>query len=174
MTNAEFVNKYGTQAVQAAKGSGIFPETLLAQAILESASGKSLLTTKYNAFFGIKDTKDWTGPTVNMKTGEILKGKPEVISSNFRAYGSFEESARDYIKFLKVNPRYTKAGVFTAKTYTDQIKAIAAAGYATGVNYAKSLIQIANGIVDDISRVVKNNGGLLGTLLLLTGTFFFN
>lgn len=173
MTNAEFVTKYGAQAVQAAKGSGIFPETLLAQAILESASGKSLLTTKYNAFFGIKDTADWTGPTINMRTGEVFNGKATKISSNFRVYNSFAESARDYIKFLKDNPRYTKAGVFKAKSYADQIKAIAAAGYATGLNYAKEVTNIANGIVDDIQRVVKNNPGIT-TLLFLTGTFFFN
>lgn len=172
MTNAEFVKKYGAGAIAAAKGSGIFPETLLAQAILESRSGTSTLTTRYFAFFGIKADSSWHGPSVNMKTGEVFDGKKTTINSNFRAYGNFAESAADYINFLKTNTRYTNAGVFMAKNYSDQIKAIAKAGYATGVNYASTVINIANGIVDDIVGIAKNNK--LGILFFLTGTFFFN
>lgn len=54
MTNAEFVKKHYGQALVASKGSGIFIETLLGQSILETSSGKSLLSSKYNNYFGIK------------------------------------------------------------------------------------------------------------------------
>jgi flagellum-specific peptidoglycan hydrolase FlgJ len=155
MTNAEFVKKHYNEAYEASKGSGIFVETLLGQSILETSSGKSQLSNKYNNYFGIKADSSWKGPSINMKTGEVFDGKKVTINSNFRVYDSFKESAKDYIKFLKENPRYAKAGVFNAKDYKEQIQAIKNAGYATGTEYVSSVVRIVSGITDDISDMAS-------------------
>jgi flagellum-specific peptidoglycan hydrolase FlgJ len=155
MTNSEFVKKHFNDAYESAKNSGIFLETLLGQSILETSSGKSLLSSKYNNYFGIKADKSWKGRSVNMKTGEVIDGKSVTINSNFRVYDSFKESADDYIRFLKTNPRYVKAGVFNAKNYQEQIQAIKNAGYATGTNYVNSVVNIVRGITKDITSLTK-------------------
>ena len=174
MTNAEFVKQHYGQALVASKGSGIFIETLLGQSILETSSGKSVLSSKYNNYFGIKADKSWKGPSVNMKTGEVFNGQKVVINSNFRVYDSFLDSAKDYIKFLTTNPRYTKAGVFTAKDYKEQIQSIKNAGYATGTNYVSSVLNIVSGITDDIALFATKNKTPLGVgaLLMLVGGYY--
>ena len=96
MTNAEFVKKHYGQALVASKGSGIFIETLLGQSILETSSGKSLLSSKYNNYFGIKANKAWKGRTVNMKTGEVFNGKSVTINSDFRVYDFIISSNLEY------------------------------------------------------------------------------
>jgi flagellum-specific peptidoglycan hydrolase FlgJ len=175
MTNAEFVKKHIGQALVASKGSGIFIETLLGQSILETSSGKSQLSSKYNNYFGIKADKSWKGRSVNMKTGEVFNGKSVTINSDFRVYDSFLDSAKDYIKFLKTNPRYTKAGVFKAKDYKEQIQAIKNAGYATGTNYVSAVLRIVGGITDDIANFVSTNKAPIGLgvfLVILGGGYF--
>ena len=102
MTNAEFVKKHYGQALVASKGSGIFIETLLGQSILETSSGKSLLSSKYNNYFGIKADKSWKGRSVNMKTGEVFNGKSVTIDSDFRVYDSFLDSAKTSFFLLSI------------------------------------------------------------------------
>ena len=175
MTNAEFVKKHIGQALVASKGSGIFIETLLGQSILETSSGKSVLSSKYNNYFGIKADKSWKGRSVNMKTGEVFNGKSVTINSDFRVYDSFLDSARDYIKFLKENPRYTKAGVFKAKDYKEQIQAIKKAGYATVTNYVSAVVKIVGGITDDIANFISTNKAPigLGVFLVILGAGYY-
>ena len=175
MTNAEFVKKHYGQALVASKGSGIFIETLLGQSILETSSGKSLLSSKYNNYFGIKADSSWKGRSVNMKTGEVFNGKSVTINSDFRVYDSFLDSARDYIKFLKTNPRYTKYGVFKAKDYKEQIQAIKNAGYATGTNYVSAVLKIVGGITDDIALFTEQNKkpiSIIGLALIVGGAYY--
>jgi flagellum-specific peptidoglycan hydrolase FlgJ len=90
-----------------------------------------------------------------MKTGEVIDGKSVTINSNFRVYDSFKESADDYIRFLKTNPRYKDSGVFNAKNYQEQIEAIKKGGYATGTNYVNSVLGIIRGITKDITSLSK-------------------
>lgn len=156
MTNKEFVKKHFNDAYSVAKDSGIFVETLLGQSILESSSGKSLLSTKYNNYFGIKADKSWNGKSVNMKTGEVFNGKPTNINANFRVYNSFQESAKDYINFLKNNPRYQNSGVFSAKNIEQQIQAIKDGGYATATNYVSNVMKIVRGIKDEVVNLAKS------------------
>ena len=75
-----------------------------------------------------------------MRTAEYKNGKKYYINADFRKYKSFSESVADHAKFLSDNPRYTKYGVFTAKTYAEQAKAIQRAGYATDPKYAEKVI----------------------------------
>lgn len=121
---------------------GLFPSVLIAQAILESGWGKSTLASKYNNLFGIKVSAGWSGPGVNLKTNEIFDGVETTVTSAFRVYDNWKQSIADRNKFLRENPRYTKAGVFTATDPLEQIKALKQAGYATAENYVDSLLNI--------------------------------
>jgi len=108
---------------------------------LESNWGQSSLAAKYNNYFGIKKGSSWTGPTVNMKTGEVFNGQSTTINSDFRVYNSLIDSIRDRNKLLSTS-RY--AAVRTASTPLEQITAIKNAGYATALNYVSAIMSTIN------------------------------
>lgn len=173
LTRKEWTLKYAPVAIEVTRGTGIFPETLLAMAIVESQGqvngvyypGAGLVARKANNYFGIKKGVNWTGDVVNLPT----PGDKDKISV-FRVYDSFEESAKDYVSFLKKNQRYTKAGVFTAPNYQEQIINIARAGYAESPSYASVLTAVANTVKKNIANIIeplKNNNKILP--ILITG-----
>lgn len=144
MTRDEYVKKFEGTVQDAVKGTGLFASLMMAQAILESSDakgvpGNSTLARIHNNHFGIKADKAWLGPKVNLKTREVLDGKETVIGDFFRVYEDATQSFRDRVTFLKRNTRYTKAGVFIAKTPGDQAEALQKAGYATDPQYASIL-----------------------------------
>lgn len=139
LTRQDYIALYDDLAVKTTAGTGLFPSVMMAQAVVESNNGNSLLASKYKNHFGIKVGNDWTGKSVNLNTREVINGSNVVIADNFRVYDSVEESYIDRVKFLKDNPRYTTAGVFTATTPLEQIEALKRAGYATDPNYVSIL-----------------------------------
>lgn len=157
-TRQEFVDKYGAFIFKQVKGTGILPETLIGQAILESQGkdssgnwvvGGSKLSRNSNNYFGIKAGSSWNGKTYNINTGEYLKGRHVIVNANFRAYRSVKESIKDYIDFLKDNPRYAKA--LKQKDYYNQAKVLQLSGYATAPNYAEMI----KGIVEPLKIEIE-------------------
>lgn len=139
MTRTEFIKKFSPVVIEASINTGLFPSLFLAQAILESGDGKSLLSSKYKNYFGIKADKSWKGKKVNLNTREVIEGNSVVIGDWFRVYNNANDSFFDRVQFLIKNPRYTKHGVFTADTPQKQADALQRAGYATDPNYAQTL-----------------------------------
>ncbi|MBS5928689.1 MAG: glucosaminidase domain-containing protein [Clostridium sp.] len=121
---------------------GIFPSVTIAQAIHESAWGKSDLSVQANNLFGVKADENWKGETIEMPTKEYINGEEIIVIAKWRKYASFEDSIRDHGKFLKENSRYENAGVFKAKDYKEQAYAIRMAGYATDPQYASLICNI--------------------------------
>lgn len=140
MTNSEFIEKVGALAAADYPKSGVLPSLTVAQAILESGWGKSGLTAKANALFGIKAGKDWKGKRVNSKTFEYYDGERVDIVDCFRAYDSWAESVADHGAFLAGLPRYK--AVIGERDYQKACRAIQAAGYATAPDYADILISL--------------------------------
>lgn len=140
MTTEEYINTMGPIAQADYSRTGIFASVTLAQSIIESSWGKSGLTQKANNMFGIKCSSNWTGECINMNTGEYGSGGYYTIDAAFRKYDSIEASVSDHSLFLKENNRYVEAGVFTAKDYATQIRAIHNAGYATAPDYSSIII----------------------------------
>lgn len=144
-----FINKYAEAIIQSTRGTTLFPSLMMAQAILESTgkvgtewiAGASKLTRECNNFFGIKDQPrdEWHGLSRKYVTREVLNGKEVYITDYFRFYATPLECFKDRNRFLALNPRYAKAGVFTAKTPQAQAEALQKAGYATDPNYASTL-----------------------------------
>ena len=181
LTRDEFIKANYQKALNVTKGTGIFPETLLAMAVVESQGkgsdgnwypGLGLVAREASNYFGIKASAAWTGKTIALPTpGDADK------TSLFRMYNSFEDSLKDFVNFLKVNPRYTRAGVFSSPDYPTQIVNIARAGYAENPNYSSLITSVANKVkklMADYIEPIKNNGKILPLLvagLIITGYF---
>jgi len=191
LTREDFVKKYLPYIQNVTEGTGIFPGTLMAQAVIESQGkvngkwmvGGSRLSQRANNFFGIKASKDWKGRIFNIDTGEYTKEGVYYIQTGaaFRAYDSVRDSIADYVKFLKANPRYEKAGVFSAKSVKEQAEALKRAGYATALNYAQTIQSVYDGLkgyASGVLDVVKKNKGktilaVLGLGALVTGIIIY-
>ena len=137
-----FIKKVGALASADMKKSGVLASLTVAQAILESAWGKSELATGGNALFGIKATKSWKGKVYCKDTKECYDGVNLVTVNNatFRAYDSWEESVEDHSAFLKANKRYKE--VIGETDYKKACEAIKAAGYATDPDYVEKLVKL--------------------------------
>ncbi|WP_053070055.1 glucosaminidase domain-containing protein [Clostridium sp. K25] len=137
-----FINSIKDGAIASQKKHGVLASITISQAILESAWGRSQLSAKYKNLFGIKTDSSWKGPRINMETGEYRNGSHVMENWGFRVYSSYEESIEDHALFLVNNPRYSKAGLFSVKSYIGQANALVRAGYATSPDYARQLIQL--------------------------------
>ena len=143
-TRKEFIDKVAPGAVEGYRKYGVYASVTIGQAILESGWGESGLAKKANNLYGIKADSRWTGEYVVMQTKEeSSSGNKYTTSAKFRKYKDWNESTEDHAKFLKENQRYTKAGVFSATNYLDQLKAIKAAGYATDSKY----VSLVDGVI---------------------------
>lgn len=188
MTKQEFISTYYKDAVQATKGTKLFPETLITQLILESGYNLSNLAKVYNNFFGIKATPKWSGKVVSLTTkeynsngtsysvvgtGKTYNNYNSAVASGankmslFRIYNSPKDSFKGWVNFLQVNPRYKK--VFFATTPEAQFKELQNAGYATSPTYANQLTEIYNDLKPYIPAIAAGGGGLL----LLIGLAYY-
>ena len=116
------------------EGTYAYPASFtVTQASLESDDGNSELTQIANNLFGF--TADASYPRkVLMSTKEYIIGKGWVrMSRLFRGYGSWEESAIDYIRLIMTADRYkdvvAKAAAGDVNGWAD---ALDRSGYATG------------------------------------------
>ncbi len=74
-------------------------DNLTAQASLETGGGAHMFN--YN-FGGIKSESP-TGQTANCLTHEVVSGKELTVRQGFRAYGSIDAGAEDYVRVLRKN-----------------------------------------------------------------------
>lgn len=72
-------------------------DVLTAQASLETASGQQM----YNFNFGGIKGRGPSGATAICRTHEVVNGKEITIKDGFRAYGSLDEGAADYVKLMQ-------------------------------------------------------------------------
>jgi DNA-binding phage protein len=133
LSRAEYIEIYKPVAMQKMRDFGIPASITMAQAIVESASGNSMLARGANNHFGIK-CHEWTGETFTWDDDE----KNEC----FRKYVAAEESFHDHSLFLTRRPRY--AGLFELEItdYRAWAHGLRSAGYATNPQYAHMLIRI--------------------------------
>ncbi len=135
----EFINKIAPLIVAEGKKRGykIF-STVIAQAIIESASGTSSLGYKYHNYFGMKCGSSWKGKSVNLRTKEeYTVGTLTSIRDNFRVYGSMAEGVAGYYDFISTKRYANLKSAQTAQEYAERLKAD---GYATSSTYVNTLI----------------------------------
>lgn len=143
----DFINTLYPAAEKVAKELGLNPQVMLSQAALETGWGRFMIRDDAgkNSFnlFGIKADKRWQGESAVVSTLEYRGGVAQREQAAFRAYGSYEDSLRDYANFLQSNPRYTQA----LKNAADPVKftkGLQDAGYATDPAYAQKIQRILN------------------------------
>ncbi|MEB0058549.1 MULTISPECIES: flagellar assembly peptidoglycan hydrolase FlgJ [unclassified Variovorax] len=146
-TQSGFVSQHTEAAERVAQATGIPSAFMIGQAGHETGWGKSEIRNAdgSNAFnlFGIKATGSWTGKVAEITTTEYVDGEAKKVTAKFRAYGSYEESFRDYAKLIGESPRYAQARAQTgsATAYATELQR---AGYATDPAYAAKLSRAIN------------------------------
>lgn len=128
----EYVMRFYKTAIAEHKKYGIPASIKLAQGLLESASGQSVLSKKTNNHFGIK----WT-PGCDLK---YVVAKDDTPTDRFRVYKSAWFSYRDHSKFLMMD-RYKPCRKCN-KDYECWARQLKKCGYATSKHYTQSLIAI--------------------------------
>jgi hypothetical protein len=134
-------------AIKAARAdaaqTGVPASVTVAQAILESDWGRSLLARDANNYFGIKAMGSLgTDGVVWMPTGEFDDdGQAYETVSAFRAYKSLTESVADHDHMLRTASRYAAAMQLRndPKQFAQQL---AEAGYSTDPEYADKLVAL--------------------------------
>jgi flagellar protein FlgJ len=152
-TSKEYYDKMYNKLLEEGKKQGIAnPEAIAklgaAQTSLETGYGKHMVG---NNAFGIKAKAG--GASVGASTQEFENGKMVTKNQNFRKYNSPEESAADYIAFLKENKRYK--GVLEAKTGEEAISAQGKTGYATDPAYFQKLADINGKMGANVSALTS-------------------
>ena len=113
---------------------------IIAQAIVESGWGESVLASKYNNYFGLKCGSSWKGSSVNMATREEYKpGVVTNIRDNFRTYEDFDAGIRGYFEFISYSRYSNLKGVTNPREYCEKIKSD---GYATSSSYVDTLMRV--------------------------------
>lgn len=144
MTDAQlkFIEKIAKAVKKYAPKYGIkIYSPIIAQAILESAWGKSKLAEKNN-FFGLKAGSSFKGDTIQLETKEEINGKLVVVSDTFRAFKSVDAGVKGYFDFINTKRYENLKGVTDPETYLTNIKKD---GYATASNYVPSLMRVIAG-----------------------------
>jgi len=143
MTQAQksFIATVGLMASADMQRSGVLASLTIAQAILESGWGTSTLAKNANALFGIKADARWNGRVYSTSTMECYDGVNYTSEvAPFRAYDSWQHSVNDHSDFLRAGSRYK--AVIGERNYKRACNAIHRAGYATGPDYARKLINL--------------------------------
>ncbi|RBT46561.1 peptidoglycan DD-metalloendopeptidase family protein [Enterococcus hirae] len=156
-----FIRKIGESARKIGQENDLYASVMIAQAILESASGQSQLAQapNYN-LFGIKGTHNGKG--VSFATQEDLgDGTLYTTQATFRQYENYEDSLNDYAQLLKeglTGNSHFYDGVWktNAKTYQEATKFLTGR-YATDTSYDKKL----NGLIEtyDLTKYDKEVSG---------------
>lgn len=132
-TYVEYINTWKKVAVQQQKDYGVPASITMAQALLESAAGKSDLAVKAKNHFGIKCTSEWSGGVYyynDNRRGEC-----------FRKYKDAAESFKDHSIFLQ-RPRYATCFEIAVEDYEGWAYRLRQCGYATDPLYASKLIKL--------------------------------
>jgi LysM repeat protein/flagellum-specific peptidoglycan hydrolase FlgJ len=131
-TTKDYVIAYADIAMQKMREHNIPASITLAQGILESGSGNSVLTKKSNNHFGIKCHKEWTG--------EKVYHDDDAKGECFRVYEKAEGSFEDHSQFLLTRGRYASLFKLEPGDYVGWAYGLKAAGYATDPKYPQKLI----------------------------------
>ena len=134
LSSEDYIHKFHKIAIDEMHSYGIPASITLAQGILESGNGNSLLSQKSKNHFGIKCHKGWNGKKVYHDDDEE--------DECFRKYKKVSDSYRDHSEFLKNRGRYTFLFDYKMTDYKSWARGLKKAGYATNPHYADKLIEL--------------------------------
>ncbi|MGX7700995.1 peptidoglycan DD-metalloendopeptidase family protein [Enterococcus mundtii] len=156
-----FIRKIGESSREIGQEHDLYASVMIAQAILESASGQSQLAQapNYN-LFGIKGTHEGNGVTFATQE-DAGDGTLYTIQATFRKYANYEESLEDYAKLMTEgltgnSEFYSGAWKSNAETYKEATEFLTGR-YATDTRYNEKL----NGLIEtyDLEQYDKEVAG---------------
>lgn len=133
ITPEEYIATYKDIAMREMKRMGVPAAITLAQGILESENGNSVLVKKSNNHFGIKCKSNWTAGGVSHDD--------DAIGECFRTYPTAEDSYRDHSNFLRSGSHYSFLFRLNPTDYKGWAYGLKKAGYATNPKYPIILIK---------------------------------
>lgn len=131
---AAYILKYKSIAIKEMQLYKIPASITLAQGMIESGCGKSILALDTRNHFGIKCQQDWPGDT--------YLWDDDKEKECFRKYKSVDESFRDHSIFLSTRKRYAALFTLPLNDYKGWAKGLKQAGYATNPDYPNILIRL--------------------------------
>ncbi|WP_236674752.1 glucosaminidase domain-containing protein [Enterococcus sp. BWR-S5] len=142
-STGEFVDSISEFAQEIAWENDLYASVMISQAILETGSGSSSLSSppNYN-LFGVKGS--YEGKSVSFSTQEDNgSGSLYTIKASFRRYPSYKESLEDYAKLLKNGidgnkSFYDKTWKSNSENYKD-VTTFLTGRYATDTKYGSKL-----------------------------------
>jgi hypothetical protein len=134
LSSEDYIHKFHKMAIAEMHVYGIPASITLAQGILESGNGNSVLSVKSRNHFGIKCHKGWKGKKVYHDDDEEQEC--------FRKYKKVADSYRDHSEFLKNRERYADLFTYKITDYKSWARGLKKAGYATHPEYATKLISL--------------------------------
>ena len=137
----QYLKRYQQIAKDEMNRAGVPASIKMAQGMLESYYGRSILATKANNHFGMKCGSAWKGGTYHIEDDDYdASGK--LMKSCFRKYKNPEASYYAHSEFLKAK-RYSYLFNYVDPTdYKGWAKGLKRMGYATSPTYAEKLISI--------------------------------
>jgi hypothetical protein len=144
---AAYIKKYQSAAIREMKLYKIPASITLAQGMIESGCGKSVLAIDTRNHFGIKCQNNWPGDTYFYDDDKEKEC--------FRKYNTVDESFRDHSIFLTTRSRYAALFTLPLNDYKGWAFGLKKAGYATNPDYPNILIRLIEAnklyLLDDTS-----------------------
>lgn len=154
----QYIELYKDFAIREMKRMGVPASITLAQGLLETENGNSVLVKKSNNHFGIKCKNNWTAGGVSHDD--------DAPGECFRTYKDAEDSYRDHSNFLRGSERYAFLFSLDPSNYKGWAHGLKKAGYATNPKYPNILIrhierynlqQYDLAAADDVPKFDKKN-----------------
>ena len=137
----QFIERIAPWARFSQEKYGVPASVTLAQAILESNWGKSLLAAKYNNFFGIKDSQLSNDGYAELPTTEVENGNVRSIRARFEAFADPQRAFDCHARLLARLPRYKPAMADADDPFVFAAR-VQECGYSTDPAYAKKLVDV--------------------------------
>jgi flagellar protein FlgJ len=140
---ADFVRSLEPLAQSAGSSLGVAPDTLIAQAALETGWGRNMPADASGRgssnLFGVKAGNSWQGASTQAMTTEYVQGTPTTTQAAFRSYADESQSVGDYVSLLRGSARYAGA-LDTGSNVTAFANGLQRGGYATDPDYVNKLV----------------------------------
>jgi len=141
-----FIQMLTPYAQHAGAQLGVAPESLIAQAALETGWGQHVPSggsSSSHNLFGIKAGGSWQGASVAAPTQEYQQGAAFGATQSFRAYSSLQQGVNDYVTLLQRTAALQPA-LGTGTDVAAFASALQRGGYATDPHYAAKLTATAD------------------------------
>ena len=168
MSNSQFIEKIAAYVQKYAPLYGICVHSpIIAQAILESASGTSELAKVHN-YFGLKyrENRCPGASGYYIKVGSEQNPDGSYISSAMKwfKFDNMEKGVEGYFDFISISNYAALEGVTDPREYLEKIKA---AGYATSLKYVDNLMNVIKKY--DLTKYDPQEGEKMAKVFLSAG-----